>query len=95
MYFCFVHIFYSPVKDIVVVNDRWGSGDPCKNGGYFTCHDHYNPGNICSLNMYLCVYANSNCILINLICLKICVCVVLTSSPVCMIKWSLSQKYTA
>ena len=35
----------SPVKDTVVVNDRWGSGDPCKNGGYFTCHDRYNPGN--------------------------------------------------
>ncbi|XP_065897280.1 alpha-L-fucosidase-like [Dysidea avara] len=34
----------SPVKDTVVVNDRWGSGDRCKNGGYFTCHDHYNPG---------------------------------------------------
>jgi len=35
---------YSPVKDYVVVNDRWGHGDLCKNGGYFTCHDHYNPG---------------------------------------------------
>lgn len=35
----------SPVKDTVVVNDRWGSGDSCKNGGYFTCHDRYNPGN--------------------------------------------------
>jgi len=35
---------HSPVKDTVVVNDRWGSGDRCKNGGYFTCHDHYNPG---------------------------------------------------
>ncbi|XP_065896194.1 integrin beta pat-3-like [Dysidea avara] len=34
----------SPVKDTVVVNDRWGSGDSCKNGGYFTCHDRYNPG---------------------------------------------------
>ena len=36
--------YYSPVKDTVVVNDRWGSGDSCKNGGYFTCHDRYNPG---------------------------------------------------
>ena len=44
--FYFVHTFYSPVKDIVVVNDRWGSGDSCKNGGYFTCHDRYNPGNV-------------------------------------------------
>lgn len=23
----------SPVKDTVVVNDRWGSGDSCKHGG--------------------------------------------------------------
>ena len=37
---------YSPVKDTVVVNDRWGRGDSCKNGGYFTCHDRYNPGNV-------------------------------------------------
>ena len=36
----------SPVKDTVVVNDRWGSGDSCKNGGYFTCHDRYNPGKL-------------------------------------------------
>ena len=38
----FVHC--SPIKDYVVVNDRWGHGDICKNGGYFTCRDHYNPG---------------------------------------------------
>ncbi|XP_077869306.1 alpha-L-fucosidase-like [Saccoglossus kowalevskii] len=35
---------YSPVKDTVVVNDRWGSGDTCHHGGYFTCTDRYNPG---------------------------------------------------
>jgi len=35
---------YSPVKDFVVVNDRWGTRDACKNGGFFTCRDHYNPG---------------------------------------------------
>ena len=35
---------HSPVKDTVVVNDRWGHGDQCINGGYFTCHDRYNPG---------------------------------------------------
>nr|CAD7587915.1 unnamed protein product [Timema genevievae] len=34
----------SPVKDTVVVNDRWGSGIPCKHGGYYTCTDRYNPG---------------------------------------------------
>lgn len=47
---------YSPVKDTVVVNDRWGSGDSCKNGGYFTCHDRYNPGNntLCPLVIFVC-----------------------------------------
>jgi len=33
----------SPVKDSVVVNDRWGSGDACHHGGYWTCNDRYNP----------------------------------------------------
>ncbi|GBM85563.1 Alpha-L-fucosidase [Araneus ventricosus] len=33
----------SPVKDVVAVNDRWGSGIPCKHGGYYTCADRYNP----------------------------------------------------
>ena len=47
------YTFYSPVKDTVVVNDRWGRGDSCKNGGYFTCHDRYNPGNVDSFySMY-------------------------------------------
>lgn len=34
----------SPVKDQVVVNDRWGKDTLCKHGGYFTCQDRYNPG---------------------------------------------------
>ncbi|KAK9720239.1 Alpha-L-fucosidase C-terminal domain [Popillia japonica] len=34
----------SPVKDKVVVNDRWGLGTHCKHGGYYTCNDRYNPG---------------------------------------------------
>uniref|UniRef100_A0A914E2J3 Saposin B-type domain-containing protein n=1 Tax=Acrobeloides nanus TaxID=290746 RepID=A0A914E2J3_9BILA len=33
----------SPVKDTVVTNDRWGMGTNCVHGGYFTCHDAYNP----------------------------------------------------
>ena len=37
----------SPVKDTVVVNDRWGSGCTCKHGGYWTCQDRYNPGVWC------------------------------------------------
>lgn len=50
----------SPVKDIVVVNDRWGSGDSCKNGGYFTCHDRYNPGNvlISYISKIVCIFAS-------------------------------------
>jgi len=35
-----------PVKDTVCVNDRWGSGDSCKHGGYYTCTDRYNPGTL-------------------------------------------------
>lgn len=34
----------SPVKNKVVVNDRWGHDTLCKHGGTFTCHDRYNPG---------------------------------------------------
>ena len=34
----------SPVKDTVVVNDRWGVGAECRHGGFFTCQDRYNPG---------------------------------------------------
>ncbi|XP_034017452.1 tissue alpha-L-fucosidase-like [Thalassophryne amazonica] len=33
----------SPVKDTVVVNDRWGAGCYCKHGGYYNCADKYNP----------------------------------------------------
>jgi len=36
----------SPVKDSVVVNDRWGSDAECKHGGYYTCNDRYNPGKL-------------------------------------------------
>ena len=37
--------FYSPVKDTVVTNDRWGSNVGCKHGGFWTCGDKFNPGN--------------------------------------------------
>ncbi|XP_020838744.1 tissue alpha-L-fucosidase-like [Phascolarctos cinereus] len=33
----------SPVKDQIVVNDRWGKDNPCKHGGYLTCYDKYKP----------------------------------------------------
>lgn len=34
----------SPVKDTVVVNDRWGIGTSCKHGDFFNCADRYLPG---------------------------------------------------
>lgn len=34
----------SPVRDKIVVNDRWGQGAMCHHGGYYTCADRYNPG---------------------------------------------------
>ncbi|ESO03945.1 hypothetical protein HELRODRAFT_172980 [Helobdella robusta] len=34
----------SPVKDTVVVNDKWGKDMMCKHGGFYTCNDRYNPG---------------------------------------------------
>ena len=50
----------SPVRDYVVVNDRWGSGCACHHGGFYTCSDRYNPREmwrtctcICTVNMIL------------------------------------------
>ncbi|CAG2163793.1 unnamed protein product [Oppiella nova] len=34
----------SPVKDTIVVNDRWGSGTGGKHGDFFNYQDKYNPG---------------------------------------------------
>ncbi|XP_031826221.1 alpha-L-fucosidase [Nomia melanderi] len=34
----------SPVKETVVVNDRWGANIPCHHGDFYTCTDRYNPG---------------------------------------------------
>jgi alpha-L-fucosidase len=48
----------SPVKDTVIVNDRWGSGAACHHGGYYTCHDRYNPG-------YLLPHKWENCFTID------------------------------
>lgn len=36
---------FSPVKDTVVTNDRWG-GTYCQHGGYYTCSDKYTPGTL-------------------------------------------------
>ncbi len=37
---------FSPVRDTVVTNDRWGYGTICNHGGYYTCSDRYNPGHL-------------------------------------------------
>ena len=37
-----IHQFYSPVKDTIVVNDRWGNVR-CQHGDYFDCTDKYHP----------------------------------------------------
>ncbi|OAD52751.1 Alpha-L-fucosidase, partial [Eufriesea mexicana] len=34
----------SPIKDTVVVNDRWGQNIACHHGDFYTCTDRYNPG---------------------------------------------------
>lgn len=46
-------VFYSPVKDIVAVNDRWGNGTSCRHGGYYDCMDRYSPGNENILHSHL------------------------------------------
>ncbi|CAF1176611.1 unnamed protein product [Adineta ricciae] len=50
----------SPVKDIVVVNDRWGSGVMCKHGDFYTCSDHYNPGHLLSHKWENCFTIDKN-----------------------------------
>jgi len=39
-----LYIVFSPVKDKVVINDRWGYGIGCVHGGFYTCGDRFNPG---------------------------------------------------
>ncbi|PVD39018.1 hypothetical protein C0Q70_01645 [Pomacea canaliculata] len=36
----------SPVKDTVVVNDRWGSNIRCHHGGFWNCDDRFVPGHL-------------------------------------------------
>ena len=44
LFVCLFFFSHSPVKDTVVVNDRWGAGCMCHHGGSYTCSDRYNPG---------------------------------------------------
>lgn len=36
----------SPVKDTVIVNDRWGHNIMCHHGDIYTCSDRFNPGKL-------------------------------------------------
>lgn len=36
----------SPVKDEVVVNDRWGVNCSCQHGGYYNCEDRFKPSSL-------------------------------------------------
>lgn len=36
----------SPVRESVVVNDRWGKNTSCLHGDVYSCSDHYNPGKL-------------------------------------------------
>lgn len=49
---------FSPVRNTVVTNDRWGAGTICNHGGYYTCSDRYNPG-------YLLPHKWENCMTID------------------------------
>ncbi|XP_045154870.1 tissue alpha-L-fucosidase [Echinops telfairi] len=44
----------SPVKDQVVVNDRWGQNCPCHHGGFFNCHDKYMPETLPDYKWEMC-----------------------------------------
>ncbi|KAB7504784.1 hypothetical protein Anas_09662 [Armadillidium nasatum] len=46
----------SPVKDTVVVNDRWGNNNiPCEHGSFYSCTDRFNPGKHFHMMIYLVV----------------------------------------
>ena len=40
----FLCILYSPVRDNILVNDRWGNETRCKHGDIKDCADKFDPG---------------------------------------------------
>ncbi|XP_044527269.1 tissue alpha-L-fucosidase [Gracilinanus agilis] len=44
----------SPVKDQIVVNDRWGEDTGCKHGGYLNCKDKYKPKTVPERKWEMC-----------------------------------------
>ena len=55
----------SPVRDVVVTNDRWGKETSCKHGGFLSCDDRHNPSKFFSFDgndfyfTFLCPFAQS------------------------------------
>ncbi|CUT99121.1 fucosidase alpha L 1 tissue [Echinococcus multilocularis] len=45
----------SPVKNEVVVNDRWGSDANCQHGDFFNCEDRYHPDKLLSHKWESCI----------------------------------------
>ncbi|XP_005102602.1 plasma alpha-L-fucosidase [Aplysia californica] len=50
----------SPVKDTVIVNDRWGNNTRCKHGGFWDCSDHYTPGKLVPHKWENCMSVDKN-----------------------------------
>ncbi|XP_052554654.1 tissue alpha-L-fucosidase isoform X2 [Tympanuchus pallidicinctus] len=44
----------SPVKDTVVVNDRWCNNCSCHHGGFYNCADKYKPGTLPAHKWEMC-----------------------------------------
>ncbi|XP_014402394.1 PREDICTED: tissue alpha-L-fucosidase isoform X3 [Myotis brandtii] len=44
----------SPVKDEVVVNDRWGFNCSCHHGGYYNCEDKFQPSSLPNHKWEMC-----------------------------------------
>uniref|UniRef100_A0A914CXE9 alpha-L-fucosidase n=1 Tax=Acrobeloides nanus TaxID=290746 RepID=A0A914CXE9_9BILA len=50
----------SPIKDKIVVNDRWGNGVMGKHGGFLTYSDHYDPGRLLPRKWENCMTLDKN-----------------------------------
>ena len=47
---------YSPVRDNVLVNDRWGAGTACKHGDVRNCQDKFDP----SMSSFVIMFRSGN-----------------------------------
>ena len=54
--FCIIKVFslvsYSPVRETVIVNDRWGNDSRYHHGGVMTDPDHFNPSKSSSYKIF-------------------------------------------